>query len=121
MAVNISQREGLLPTGRDGERILCVMPLFHTYALAMGLHLAAYCGGTLVILPRYHPQDVLRVLVEEGITIFPGSPTIFSGLMAHADFGRDGFLARAYLLFRLGAAAGGDAEALGGSDRLRDP
>jgi long-chain acyl-CoA synthetase len=86
VAVNISQREGVLPTGRDGERILCVMPLFHTYALSMGLHLAAYCGGTLVIVPRYHPQEVLKVLAREKITIFPGSPTIFTGLMAHEDF-----------------------------------
>lgn len=91
VAVNISQREGLLPTGREGERILCVMPLFHTYALAMGLHLAAYCGATLVILPRYHPHEVLRALVAEKITIFPGSPTIFNGLMAHADFATTDF------------------------------
>ncbi len=91
VAVNVSQREGLLPTGRDGERVLCVMPLFHTYALAMGLHLSAYCGGTLVILPRYHPQATLQVLASEKITIFPGSPTIFTGLMGHEDFGSTDF------------------------------
>ena len=91
VSTNVSQREGLLPTGRDGERILCVMPLFHTYALSMGLHLAAYCGGALVILPRYHPRDTLAAIEHEGITILPGSPTIFSGLMAHEDFGKTDF------------------------------
>ena len=91
VAINVSQREGLLPTARDGERILCVMPLFHTYALAMGLHLAAYCGGSLVILPRYHPRDTLQAIEHEGITILPGSPTIFNGLMAHEDFGKTDF------------------------------
>ena len=91
VAVNVSQREGVLPTGRDGEKVLCVMPLFHTYALAMGMHLSAYCGGTLVIVPRYHAQEVLRVIAREKITIFPGSPTIFTGLMGHEDFGRTDF------------------------------
>ena len=91
VATNVSQREGLLPTGRDGERILCVMPLFHTYALSMGLHLAAYCGGALVILPRYHPRDTLSAIESEGITILPGSPTIFNGLMAHEDFAKTDF------------------------------
>jgi len=91
VATNVSQREGLLPTGRGGERILCVMPLFHTYALSMGLHLAAYCSGTLVVLPRYHPQEVLETMVAERITIFPGSPTIFAGLMAHENFSRTDF------------------------------
>ena len=91
VSTNVSQREGLLPTGRSGERILCVMPLFHTYALSMGLHLAAYCGGALVILPRYHPRDTLQAIETEGITILPGSPTIFNGLMAHEDFGSTDF------------------------------
>jgi long-chain acyl-CoA synthetase len=91
VAVNVWQREQMLPTARDGERILCVMPLFHTYALSMGLHLAANCGGTLVVLPRYHPKDTLHTLVAEGITILPGSPTIFNGLMAHEDFAATDF------------------------------
>jgi long-chain acyl-CoA synthetase len=90
-SVNVSQREGLLPVDTRGERILCVMPLFHTYALAMGLHLAAYAGATLVVLPRYHPQEVLAALAAERITIFPGSPTIYTGLMGHPDFATTDF------------------------------
>ncbi len=93
ISTNVSQREGLLPTGRPdaegrGERILCMMPLFHSYAMAMGLFLAAYCRGCLVIRPRYRPDDALRMVAAERITIFPGSPTIFIGLMAHSDFAR---------------------------------
>jgi len=91
VSTNVSQREGLLPTGREGERILCVMPLFHTYALSMGLYLSAYCSGTLVVRPRYHPLEVLKALAEERITIFPGSPTLFTGLMAHETFARTDF------------------------------
>ena len=83
---NVAQREGLLPTGTDGERIVCAMPLFHSYALAMGLHLAAYCRGALVIRPRYHPDDLRDTIGREAITIFPGAPTIYTGLMAHPRF-----------------------------------
>jgi long-chain acyl-CoA synthetase len=86
IATNVAQREALLPTRMDGERILCVMPLFHSYAMAMGLFLAANCRGTLVILERYKPELVLETIEKEGITIFPGSPTIFTGLMAHPRF-----------------------------------
>lgn len=85
-AVNVAQRESLLPTSSDGERILCVMPLFHSYALSMGLYLAANCAGALVIRPRFHPEDLLETVEREAITIFPGSPTIFAGLMAHERF-----------------------------------
>lgn len=91
MATNISQREALLPTRTDGERILCVMPLFHVFAVSMCLHLAAYCRGTLAILPRYHPETVLKALRGEGITVLPGGPTVFNGLMAHPDFASSQF------------------------------
>ncbi len=87
IATNVAQREGLLPTG-SGERILCAMPLFHAYAMAMGLFLAANCRGCLVVLPRYQPETLLAAIGEERITIFPGSPTIFVGLMAHPHFAR---------------------------------
>jgi long-chain acyl-CoA synthetase len=90
-AINVAQREGLLPTGRDDERILCAMPLFHAYALAMGLHLACYCRGSLIIRPRYHPEDLLQTIERERISIFPGSPTIFTGLMNHERFAATDF------------------------------
>jgi long-chain acyl-CoA synthetase len=85
LAVNVSQREGLLPT-RPGERILCMMPISHSYGMAMGLFLAVYCRGALVLLARYVPEDVLAAVEAERITIFPGSPTVFVGLMAHPRF-----------------------------------
>ena len=85
IATNVAQREGLLPT-RAGERILCMMPVSHAYGMAMGLFLAPYCGGTLVLLPRYVPEEVLRAVGRERISVFPGSPTVFAGLLAHPRF-----------------------------------
>ena len=85
IATNVAQREGLLPTG-SGERIVCPMPIFHAYGMAMGLFLAANCSGCLVVLPRYQPELLLETIGSERITIFPGSPTIFVGLMAHPKF-----------------------------------
>ncbi|MFM9882696.1 MAG: long-chain-fatty-acid--CoA ligase [Burkholderiales bacterium] len=87
VCTNIAQREGLLPTDADrGERILCPMPIFHAYGLTMGLYLSAYCVGTLVIMPRYRTVELLDLVERERITIFPGSPTIFTGLMNDARF-----------------------------------
>jgi long-chain acyl-CoA synthetase len=88
LATNIAQREGLLPVARGRERVLCVMPLFHSYAMAMGLFLCGYSGSTLVVQSGYNPQRVLDAIAHEGITIFPGSPTIFTGLMQHDAFAR---------------------------------
>jgi long-chain acyl-CoA synthetase len=86
IATNIAQRDALLPTGRRGERILCMTPLFHSYAVAMCLHNAANCGGTMVIVPRFTPDAVFQLMVAERITILAGSPTIFAALIKHERF-----------------------------------
>lgn len=86
MATNISQREAALPTREGDESILCMMPLFHVFAVSMCLHLAAYCGGRLVIMPRYRPDAVLELIETEKITRLPAGPTVFVGLLNHEKF-----------------------------------
>jgi len=93
MATNVSQREAILPTRTRTERQLCVMPLFHTYANSMCLLNMAACQGTLILVPRYNADTLLKLLVDEHITIFAGSPTLFTNLMnsegfAAADFSK---------------------------------
>lgn len=86
LIANIAQREALLPVARGIERLLCVMPLFHSYGMAMGLFLCGYAGATLVLQGGYHPQRLLQAIGQHRITLFPGSPTLFVGLMACEDF-----------------------------------
>ena len=86
VAVNVAQREALLPTEPEREKILAITPLYHVYAVSMGLYLAANCRGTLIILPRYQPELVLDVIGSERITLLSGSPTIYTGLMASERF-----------------------------------
>ena len=86
IATNVFQREAVLPTRHGAETVLCAMPLFHSYGMAMGLFLAASAAATLVVLPRYRPDDVDDAVARERVTLFPGSPTIYAGLMAHARF-----------------------------------
>jgi len=91
LAVNIAQRDAVLPTRPDRERILCVMPLFHCYAIHMCLHNMVNCRGTLVIVPRYHPGELLALFARERITLFGGSPTLFAGLLDYPGFATTDF------------------------------
>ena len=90
VAVNVSQREALLPTRPEHDVVLVATPLFHVYAVAMGLYLAAYARATLVIVARYRPETVLESIARHGVTLLAASPTILVGLLgcaafAHAD------------------------------------
>ncbi|WP_278485821.1 AMP-binding protein [Achromobacter insolitus] len=86
IATNVLQRELALPTRYGADSVLCAMPLFHSYGMAMGLFLAVSAAATLVVLPRYRPDDVCDAIERERITLFPGSPTIYTGLLGHARF-----------------------------------
>lgn len=86
VSANISQREALVPTRAQQERILAITPLFHSYSMAMGLYLAVYARSTLVIVPRYRPDTVLQAIARDRITVMLGSPTIFTGLLAYEGF-----------------------------------
>ena len=88
VSINVSQREAMLPTVLDDERVLAITPLFHVYAVAMGLYLALWARGELVILPRYRPEAVLEAIARHRITLLSGSPTIFVGLMGYEGFAR---------------------------------
>ena len=87
VAINIAQREALLPTGPD-ERVLAITPLFHVYAVSMGLYLAANCAGTLYIVPKFTAAGVLRDIEQHRITFLSASPTIFQALLRDAGFAR---------------------------------
>jgi long-chain acyl-CoA synthetase len=90
VAANVAQREVLLPTQPD-ERILVVTPLYHSYALAMGLYLSAWCRGMLTVMKRYRPEATLDIIEKDRITLFAGSATLFNGLMQHEKFGTTDF------------------------------
>jgi long-chain acyl-CoA synthetase len=80
VATNVAQREAWLPT-RDGDRFLCMMPLFHSFAMAMNLYQSLWCAGAMVILPRYRPDWVVEALERERITVLPAGATVFIGLL----------------------------------------
>jgi len=93
IATNVSQREAMMPTTEDSERVLCVLPLFHIYAISMCLHSMVYCRGKLVLMDRYHPEELLSLMETQQITIFAASPTLLLSLTGHeklasTDFSR---------------------------------
>lgn len=88
IAANIAQREAFLPTRSEQEVILCIMPLFHVFAVAMCLHLAVRARSTLVLLPRYRPDWVLDAIEEHSATLFPAGPTVFQSLLQYEGLDR---------------------------------
>ena len=90
VATNVTQREALLPTA-DGEQVMCITPLFHVYAVSMGLYLAANCRGSLHIIQKFDAANVLSLIETQKIGFLSASPTILLGLMSHETFAKTNF------------------------------
>ena len=68
-----------LPRGE--QRVLGVLPLFHIYALTAVLlrHLAD--GNCLYLYPRFDAETAATEIERHRITVFPGVPTMWIGLL----------------------------------------
>jgi long-chain acyl-CoA synthetase len=65
-----------------GDRILCVLPLSHTYGLYQ-LIMSVRLGATVVLQHGITlPGTVIAALTEERITVLPGVPTVWQVLVS---------------------------------------
>lgn len=76
----------------DGPRgtatTLAVVPFFHVYGMTGALNLTIYSAGTLVLLPKFVPTDVLKAIHKYHPTLFPGVPAMYIALLDHPDVGK---------------------------------
>ncbi|PSL44037.1 long-chain acyl-CoA synthetase [Salsuginibacillus halophilus] len=70
---------------KGNERILAVLPFFHVYGMSVAMNISIMYESTLVILPKFDPKDVLKTIEKQKITLFPGAPTMYVGLINDPD------------------------------------
>jgi acyl-CoA synthetase (AMP-forming)/AMP-acid ligase II len=56
------------------------LPMGHVFGLRLS-QIALLTGGRLVLLDRFSPAEVARLMSEEGVTVLPGMPTHFTLLL----------------------------------------
>jgi long-chain acyl-CoA synthetase len=66
---------------QDNDVHLITLPLFHSFGQTTQMNLGFYTGATLVLLPRFTPEDALRLMDEHGVTVFAGVPTMYWAML----------------------------------------
>jgi long-chain acyl-CoA synthetase len=73
------------------ERIICVLPLFHIFALTVVM-LTSLCHGNLISLhQRFDVEGVMRDIEVKRATYFPGVPTMWIAIAALPDLDKRDF------------------------------
>ncbi len=77
---NAERMRGMIYGLKPGARALLPGPLYHSAPNSFGLR-AGRLGGALVIMPRFEPEEFLRVVETEKIDTIFMVPTMFIRLM----------------------------------------
>jgi long-chain acyl-CoA synthetase len=71
-----------MPQAREGqERFLCVLPFSHIYGLTAALNVPISVGATLILLPTFNVDTVLRAIRRHRPSIFPGVPNMYVAII----------------------------------------
>ncbi|USD67026.1 long-chain fatty acid--CoA ligase [Vibrio sp. SCSIO 43136] len=67
------------------DKQLVTLPLFHTFAQTVQMNSSVLNGATMVLVPRFEPQQVLKLIEKHQVTVFAGVPTMFIGILHCQD------------------------------------
>ncbi|HEX3696016.1 MAG TPA: class I adenylate-forming enzyme family protein [Polyangia bacterium] len=66
---------------KDSDRLLCTVPLHHSYGFDFGLVTTLAHGATLFLEDEISPKRITKLLREQSVDIFPGNPGLFGSLV----------------------------------------
>ncbi|AWB86211.1 AMP-binding protein [Mycetocola zhujimingii] len=70
---------------RTDDVIFGGLPLFHTFGQTAVMNIAFRRGASIILLPRFDPDEALALLVAHQATVFTAVPTMFVGMIQAAS------------------------------------
>ena len=84
LVANAVQCRWWLKAFEDGKEVfLGVLPFFHVYGMTTCQNLAILLGASIVLLPRFQADEVLKAIAAHRVTAFPGIPAMYLALNNH--------------------------------------
>lgn len=86
MVSNCLQSVAWFSGSKVGQEVtLAIIPFFHSYGMQIAMLLTIKIAGTLILLPRFEPQQTFLAIDAYKPSIFPGVPALYIALINDAD------------------------------------
>ncbi len=72
--------------GSSENVVLAVVPMFHITGMVSVMHTTIYCGGTLVLMPRWERDLAGRMISRYQVTSWTNVPTMVIDLLGSPNF-----------------------------------
>ncbi len=73
---------------REHDRILVIPPFFHAFGYRSGAIVSMMRGAVLMPHLTYDAGEILKRVSEEKISVIPGPPAIFQGMLQHPELAK---------------------------------
>ncbi len=77
---NTRAAAGLVDLGPDTVALV-TLPMFHAFGMTVMHNAVLSVGGSLVLLPRFHPATAIQLMHRHRVTFLGGVPTMFMALL----------------------------------------
>ncbi|MDA3931509.1 MAG: class I adenylate-forming enzyme family protein [Tenericutes bacterium] len=65
----------------EDKHMLAVLPMFHGFGLCMGIHAMLINGGVNTLMPKFDPQEAIKLIGKNQINYVIGVPSLFESLL----------------------------------------
>lgn len=69
---------------KNNHKTLNIIPLFHAYGMTVGMNVSVRLANSMVLLPQFSIEQMLRLISKYRIDFFPGVPAIYNSISLYA-------------------------------------
>jgi long-chain acyl-CoA synthetase len=81
LSINAVQSRNLFPAVERGKEVMLgVLPFFHVFAMTAVLNVTVLLASTIIMLPRFDLEQVVKTIHKKRPTLFPAVPTIYTAI-----------------------------------------
>ena len=82
--INAAVIAAWFPLAKD-DVALGVLPFFHIYGMTAAMNAPLFAGASMVLLPRFDVETVMKTIESEKVTSFCGVPTMYIAVIHHPE------------------------------------
>ena len=77
---NVHSFGSALPPGSSDDNVLCVLPMYHSFAWTCTVLYPLSLGAAITVLEAFSPKETIAAIKDTGVTIVFGVPPIYNYL-----------------------------------------
>ncbi len=82
----VAKADAIVPNGFAGRSVFAVLPMFHGFGLAMGIHAPLSHGAACALMTKFDAQKTVGWINEGKISFLLGVPLLYQKLMKEPSF-----------------------------------